>query len=137
MLFKAPAETLTITLPLGIHHPRPKRPTGVGRQTLSRGQAHASHQQIGEDFGKDFVSEKALAYALRTLGLSVKERDTTKMKEAWKKLVWDLHPDRSSAGNENLGAEDAKRREDAIQKRISMVNAARDVLEERFGTFPK
>lgn len=46
---------------------------------------------------REEVSPKALIFALRCLGLPGKCTDKERMKEAWKKAMWELHPDRLSA----------------------------------------
>lgn len=72
------------------------------------------------DIPKPGPSDNAVLFALRCLGLSA-EATTADIRARWRSLVKELHPDR------NAGEEDAA-------NKLSLVNSAKDLLEERYGS---
>lgn len=68
-------------------------------------------------------SDRAVGFALRCLGLNNKCQDKEQMKKKWREALWASHPDRA--------VDDMQDRE----RKMQMINAAKDLLEERFGKF--
>lgn len=74
---------------------------------------------------KPGVSDQAVTFALRCLELPSSCVDTEQMKASWKKMLWEFHPDR---------CDDPEKRE-ANEKKMQMINAAKDLLEQVYGSF--
>ncbi|CAD7927136.1 unnamed protein product [Amoebophrya sp. A120] len=66
-------------------------------------------------------SDKAVTFALRCLDLKPSCVDKDEMKARWRDALWKLHPDRCADADS--------------ERKMQQINAAKDLLEEKFGKF--